>query len=49
MRSAVKRAGLGWLLLRSKAYLPESLQFHENYLGAHVMLKPLPVSLSSML
>ena len=27
-------AGLGWLLFRSKDYLPESLQFHENYLGA---------------
>ncbi|KAK9832729.1 hypothetical protein WJX81_005300 [Elliptochloris bilobata] len=26
--------GLGWLVFRSREYLPESLVFHENYLGA---------------
>jgi glutamate/tyrosine decarboxylase-like PLP-dependent enzyme len=25
--------GIGWVLFRSKEYLPESLVFHDNYLG----------------
>ena len=25
--------GVGWVLFRSKSYLPESLVFHDNYLG----------------
>ena len=25
--------GVGWILFRSKEYLPESLVFHDNYLG----------------
>jgi len=27
-------AGVGWILWRSKEYLPEELVFHVNYLGA---------------
>jgi len=26
--------GVGWCIFRSKKYLPESLVFHDNYLGA---------------
>ena len=25
--------GVGWCIFRSKAFLPESLVFHDNYLG----------------
>ena len=25
--------GVGWILFRNKSYLPESLVFHDNYLG----------------
>lgn len=40
--------GLGWVLWRSREYLPESLVFHDNYLGKDQITITLNFSKSAM-
>lgn len=40
--------GLGWVMWRSRAYLPESLVFHDNYLGSDQISITLNFSKSAM-